>query len=213
MNEHDIRYVLSLSLEEAAFGCEKITKIKTGEVCSSCEGSGRSSTLDSTICPKCHGIGQIYQSYPISVHIPAGVKDGYQLHVNTKDQAGLRGEVLEELDVIVSIRAHKVFQRSDDDVIYEMPLNFAQAALGAELMVPTLKGSVKLRIPPGTQTGRLFRLKGKGIPHLDRRGKGDQLVKIRVVTPTSLGEHQRWLLERLAKSLSQAELGERKSRR
>jgi len=203
LNEHDTRYVVSLSLEEAAFGCEKTLKTKTSEVCPSCNGSGRSSAPDSTICPNCHGIGEIHQAHPMSVQIPAGVEDGCQLHINTKGQVGQRAEFPKRLNVMVSIKAHKVFQRSDDDVIYEMPLSFAQAALGAEVMVPTLKGNVELRIPPATQTGKVFRLKGKGIPHFGGRGKGDQLVKIRVVTPTWLDEHQQWLLEQLAKSLSQ----------
>lgn len=212
LNEHDTRYVVSLSLEEAVFGCEKIIKIKTSEICPSCNGSGKSSALDSTACSKCRGIGQIYQLHPMSVQIPAGVEDGCQLHINAKGQAGLEEEIPKELNVIVSIKAHKLFQRSGDDIVYEMPLNLAQVALGCEVMLPTLKNDVKLKIPPGTQTGKIFRLKGKGIPHFGRRGKGDQLVKIRVITPTSLDEHQRWLLEQLAKNLPQAELGKGKRR-
>ena len=212
LNKHDTCYVVSLSLEEAAFGCEKIIKIKTSEICPLCNGSGKSSAPDSTICSKCRGIGQIYQLHPMSVQIPDGVDDNYQLHINTKGQAGLKGKIPKELNVIVSIKAHKLFQRGGDDIIYEMPLNLAQVALGCEVMLPTLKNDVKLKIPAGTQTGKIFRLKGKGIPHLGRRGKGNQLIKVRVVTPTSLDEHQRWLLEQLAKNLPQAELGKGKGR-
>ncbi len=212
-NEHDIRYVVSLSLEQVASGCEQTIKIRTSEVCPSCNGSGRSSTPDSTACPSCRGTGETYQALPTSVRIPAGVKDGCQLRVETRGQIGEKGESPKRLSVVVSIRAHKIFQRHDDDIIYELPLNFAQAALGAEVMVPTLQGNVAFGIPAGTQTGEVFRLKRKGIPHFGRRGRGDQLIKVRVVTPTSLDESQRRRLERLAKSLPQAESRKPKNRK
>ena len=212
-NEDDIRCVVSLSLEQAASGCEQTIKIRSSEVCPLCNGSGRSSTPDSTPCPSCRGTGETYQALPTSVRIPAGVKDGCQLHVETRGQIGEKGEVPKRLSVVVSIRAHRLFQRSNDDIVYELPLNFAQAALGAEVMVPTLQGNVAFRIPAGTQTGEVFRLKHNGIAHFGRRGRGDQLIKVQVVTPTSLDESQRRRLEQLANSLPQAESGKRKSRK
>jgi len=151
--------------------------------------------------------------HPTPVKIPAGVEDGCQLHIDTRGQIGEQGKTPKRLSVVVSTRAHKIFQRHDDDIVYELPLNFAQAALGAEVVVPTLQGNVAFRIPAGTQTGEVFRLKHKGIPHFGRRGRGDQLIKVRVVTPTSLDERQRRRLEQLAKSLPQAESGKRKSRK
>ena len=208
LDERDIRYVVSLSLEEAASGCEKAIKIRASQVCPSCDGSGESSGLDSAACPECHGVGRTYQVHLISAQIPAGVEDGCQVHINTQGQVGLQAEIPRELEVVVSIKAHRLFERSGDDIIYEMPLSFTQAALGTEVMVPTLKDDVRLTIPRGTQTGRVFRFRGKGIPHFGRRGKGDYLVRIRIITPTSLDEHQRWLFEQLAKSLPEAKLGE-----
>jgi molecular chaperone DnaJ len=210
LNEHDTRYVVSLSLEEAALGCAKAIKIRTSRVCPSCNGSGKSSRLDSAVCPKCRGVGQTYHVCPITVQIPGGVEHGCQIRASTKGQARLKGWMPKELSIVISVRAHRLFRRSGDDIIYEAPLDFAQAALGTEMMVPTLKGDVRLRIPPGTQAGKIFRLKGKGASHFGRRGKGDHIVQIRVVTPGSLDGHQRWLLEQLAMSLPQSKLGKSK---
>lgn len=211
-NESHTRYVVSLSLEEAASGCNKIIRMKASELCPSCNGSGASPLPDSAICQECTGAGQVYKLYPISVQIPAGVEDGCRLRVRSGAEGGLKGKPPKELEVVVSIRGHRLFKRLADDIVYEMPLNFAQAALGCEVMVPTLKRPVKLGIPPGTQTGKVLRLKGKGIPHFGRRGKGDQLVEVRVVTPVSVDEHQQRLLEELARSFSQTELGKARRR-
>ncbi len=205
----DIRYAVSISLEEAAFGCRKNINIKTSKKCPSCKGSGKISDSDSTICSKCQGTGQIYQTYQIAVDIPAGINDGYQLHIKTKAQPEQKEKIPKELNILVSVKAHKLFQRVDSDIIYELPLNFSQAALGAEVMVPTLKGEAKLKIPSGTQTGKIFRFKGKGLPHFSRHGKGDLLIKILVITPMSLDEHQRRLLEQLAEKLPQPQIGKR----
>jgi molecular chaperone DnaJ len=101
----------------------------------------------------------------------------------------------------LSVAEHKFFTRDDDNILYKLPINFAQAALGAEIEVPTLDGNAKLKIPAGSQTGTAFRLKGKGIPHLHRNGRGDQLVKLLIVTPDSLTKHQRQLFQELADTL------------
>lgn len=211
-DEPEIRYAVSISLEEAAFGCQKTVNIKTIEECSSCNGSGKASAHSSAICSRCHGDGQIYRSYPMPVDIPAGIEDGYQFHINTRAAPEQKGKIPEELIVLVSVKAHSVFQRIGSDITYELPLNFSQAALGGEMPVPTLKGEAKLKVPPGTQTGKVLRLKGKGIPHFGRHGRGDQLVKILVVTPMELDEHQRWLLGQLAEKLPRPRVGKRKKR-
>ena len=103
--------------------------------------------------------------------------------------------------MVLSVNRHEFFERDSNDVLYELPINFAEAALGIEVEVPTLYGETKLKIPAGSQTGRIFRLKDKGIPHLHGRGQGDQLVRLLVVTPESLSKEQRKLFEELARSL------------
>jgi molecular chaperone DnaJ len=211
-DEPEIRYAVSISLEEAAFGCQKTVNIKTIEECSSCNGSSKASIHGSAICSRCHGDGQIYRSYPMPIDIPTGVEDGYQLHIDTRAAHDQTGKIPEELIVLVSVKAHSVFQRNGADITYELPLNFSQAALGTEVTVPTIKGKTKLKIPPGAQTGKILRLKGKGIPHFGRHGRGDQLVKILVVTPIELDEHQRWLLKQLAEKLPQPRVEKRKKR-
>lgn len=205
MTEHDPRYAVSISLEEAAFGCHKTIDIKTTEKCPSCNGSGRSS--GSAICPRCQGTGRLYQVYPVPVDIPAGIEDGYQLHIKPKASPDQKGKIPKELDLLVSVKVHKLFRRAGADIIYELSLNFPQAALGTEVMVPTLKEEARLKIPPGTQTGKIFRLKGKGIPRFGKKGVGDLLVHLTVLTPTSLDEHQRELLEQLAAKLPRPHIG------
>lgn len=205
MTEHDPRYAVSISLEEAAFGCHKTIDIKTTEKCPLCNGAGKSSS--SAVCLKCQGTGHLYQTYPLSVDIPAGVEDGYQLHIKPKTSPQQKGKIPRELDVLVSVKANKLFRRAGADIIYELSLNFPQAALGTEVMVPTLKEEVRLKISPGTQTGEILRLKGKGIPRFGKNGVGDLLVHVTVLTPTELDEHQRELLEQLAAKLPQPHIG------
>jgi molecular chaperone DnaJ len=133
--------------------------------------------------------------------VPAGVDDGTTIRLTGEGNAGLRGGSSGSLYVVLSVPKHKLYTRDGDDVIFELSINFAQAALGAEVEVPTLYGKSKLKIPSGSQAGRLFRLKDKGIPHLHRSGRGDQLVRLLVVTPESLTKEQRHLFEELAKSM------------
>jgi molecular chaperone DnaJ len=123
------------------------------------------------------------------------------IRITGEGDAGYRGGSAGNLYVEISVAKHKFFSREGDNVIYELPLNFAHAALGTEVAVPTLYGESKLKIPAGSQTGKLFRMKDKGIPRLHGMGRGDQLVLLRVVTPESLTKDQRKLFEELAKSL------------
>jgi len=166
--------------------------------CSQCHGEG---AIITDPCPQCRGTGRQKYKRNISVEIPPGVDDGTGIRLRGEGEAGARHGSPGDLYVMVSVRRHEFFVREGDDVIFELPVNFAQAALGIEVEVPTLYGKSKLSIPVGSQTGRVFRLKDKGIPHLRRRGRGDQLVRLLVVTPESLTKEQSRLFEELAKSL------------
>ncbi len=167
--------------------------------CSRCHGEGRIITEP---CPQCRGTGKEKHQRKILVNIPAGVDDGNQLRLSGEGDAGTRGGSPGDLYVILSVQEHELFTRDGDDIHYELPIDFVQAALGTEVEVPTIDGKSKLKIPPGSQTGTVFRLKGKGFPHLHHRGHGDQLVTLFVVTPESLNDKQRQLLRELANSLN-----------
>ena len=167
-------------------------------VCNQCHGEGR---LVTEPCPDCKGNGFEKRRRRISVTVPAGVDDGNGIRLSGEGDAGARGGSPGNLYVVISVNRHEFFEREGDDVLYELPLNFAEAALGVEVDVHTLYGDTKLKVPAGSQTGRVFRLKDKGIPHLHSRGQGDQLVRLLVVTPESLSKEQRKLFEELARSM------------
>ena len=169
--------------------------------CSQCRGEGRIITEP---CSQCQGTGKEKRQRSILVKIPAGVDDGSQMRLSDEGEAGTRGGSSGNLYVILSVKQHELFTRDGDNILYELPINFAQAALGAEVEVPTLDGTTKLKVPAGSQTGEVFRLKNNGIPHLHRSGRGDQLVTLFVVTPDSLTKKQRQLFEELASSLGPA---------
>ncbi len=173
--------------------------IVTRTICPRCEGTGEVIT---TPCTECGGTKRVRRVRRIQVDIPAGVDDGTQIRLSGEGEAGLRGGPPGNLYVVLRVDPHPLFQRHNNDILLELPINIVQAALGTEVDVPTLDGPVKLRIPPGTQHGRVFRLRGKGVPHLRRRGRGDQLVTIRVVVPTHLNDKQRRLLRELGETLS-----------
>jgi molecular chaperone DnaJ len=135
------------------------------------------------------------------VNIPAGVDNGSRIRLSGEGNVGARGGHAGNLYVNLNVREHDFFTREDDDIVYELPINVAQAALWIEVEVPTLHGDVKLKVPAGTQTGHIFQLKNKGIPHLRGRGQGDQLVVLKVLTPESLTKKQRQLFEELAKEM------------
>jgi molecular chaperone DnaJ len=135
------------------------------------------------------------------VKVPAGIDDGNGIRLTGEGDAGFRGASPGNLYVVCSVKKHRFFTREGDNIVFELPVNFAQAALGAEVAVPTLYGGSRLRVPAGSQTGRVFKLKDRGIPRLHGMGRGDQLVVLRVVTPESLSKEQRRLFEELSKSL------------
>jgi len=163
--------------------------------CSNCSGSGR---VIKEKCGTCHGAGKVKRQRKINVRIPAGVDEGAQIRLSGEGEAGLRGGPAGDLYIVIRVKSHDFFERDGDDIYCEVPLTFAQAALGDEIEIPTLTEKVKLKIPAGTQTGTFFRLKGKGVPRLRGYGQGDQHVKVTVVTPTNLSEEQRELLRQFA---------------
>lgn len=184
-------------VQNTAFG-----RIVNRRVCSACNGQGQ---IIKEKCEVCHGNGRVRKQRNIQVNIPAGVDEGAQLRVSGEGEAGLRGGPPGDLYVVIRVKSHDFFHREGDDIYCEVPLTFAQAALGDEIEVPTLTGAVKLKIPAGTQTSTYFRLKGKGVPRLRGYGQGDQHVKVVVVTPTKLTDEQREALHHFSKSSSDQE--------
>jgi molecular chaperone DnaJ len=165
--------------------------------CPRCEGEGEVVTSP---CPECRGRKQVQRTRIVSVQIPAGVDDGTQVRLSGEGEPGLYGGPPGNLYVALNVRPHPIFVRQGNDILLELPLNISQAALGDTVQVPTLDGTEDLAIPPGTQTGETFRLRGRGVPFLRRNGRGDQLVTVYVKTPTNLTEEQRDLLRHLAKT-------------
>ena len=138
--------------------------------------------------------------------MPAGVDVSYRMRLRGEGQAGIYGGSPGDVYVNFSIASHKFFVREGNDIHYALPINFAQAALGCSVQVPTLDGDATLKIPSGTQNGKVFTLKDKGVPRIDGKGKGDQYVKAFVVTPQSLNSNQRQLMEELAETLPEADI-------
>jgi molecular chaperone DnaJ len=143
----------------------------------------------------------VRQPRSITIKVPAGVDADAQIRISSEGDVGMRGSPAGNLYVTLDIEAHPYFVREQNDILLELPLNVAQASLGAELDVPTLDGTEKLKVPAGTQTGQVFRLRGKGVPFLRHSGRGDQLVISRVVVPKKLTEQQRRLMHELAQTL------------
>jgi molecular chaperone DnaJ len=164
--------------------------------CSHCNGEGK--ILDNP-CSTCRGSGSVKDNKTLSVKVPPGVETGNRLKVTGEGGQGTKGGVNGDLYVLINVREHPIFSREGNDVICETPISFTQSALGAEIEIPTLEGKISLKIPEGTQSGKIFRLRGKGIPVLQGYGRGDQLVVVRVETPTNLNRQQRELLEEFAR--------------
>lgn len=163
--------------------------------CNVCRGAGR---VIKDPCETCHGAGRVEREKQLEVKIPAGVETGSRLRVSGEGESGVQGGAPGDLYVVIHVAAHEQFERQGSNLYEAVPITFAQAALGAEIMVKTLDADEKLKIPMGTQTGTVFRLRGKGMPALGGRGRGDLFVSVTVMTPTSLTREQRKLLEQLA---------------
>ena len=172
-----------------------IFNMLTVVTCDQCGGSGKTVAIP---CHTCKGEGRTRSTRKVKVTVPPGVDNGLQLRMRAEGEAGMRGGQPGDLLVAISVREHPLFQRNGNDVILELPLNVAQAALGTEIKVPTVGGEELLEIPAGTQNETIFRLKGKGAPSLRGQGRGDQVVVTRIVVPTKLSDRQRELLEELA---------------
>lgn len=183
-------------VQQNIFG--RFTNIST---CMRCQGEGR---IITDPCPQCRGSGKENFQRSIGVKIPAGVENGTRVRLSGEGDAGTKGGPSGNLYINLTVKEHKLFIRDEDDILYDLSVNFAQAALGTEVDVPTLSGDVKLKIPAGSQSGEVIKLKNKGIPHLNGHGQGNQLVKLKVVTPETLTKKQRQLFEELAKDLGPA---------
>ena len=175
--------------------------------CPNCGGSGE---IIEKPCSACHGQGRVKKSAPLQIHIPAGVDNDSQLRVPGKGNSGLRGGGAGDLYVIIRVRPSNVFERSGTDLLCEIPVSFAVAAAGGEVAVPTIAGKTMIRVPAGTQSDTVLRLKGKGAPSLRGGGRGDLHIRIIVETPANLSKEQLELLEKFNASLS--EKNQRKQR-
>ena len=166
--------------------------------CDRCNGEGE---LVSTPCHECRGYKRVQSTHRMTVQVPAGVDDGTQIRLAGQGEPGINGGPSGNLYVQLKVKQHKHFQRQENDILLDVRINYAQAALGDEIMVPTLDGETTLKIPAGTQTGKTFTLADKGVPFLRRTGRGDELVTVHVMTPESLTDDQRKLLKQLGKTL------------
>ena len=227
----DLRYNLSISFEDAAFGTTKKIRVPRWERCSECDGLGARSRDGILACAACHGTGQvrIQQGFfsisrtcskcggegrgitdpcpactgrkrvererTLSVKIPGGVETGTAIRLSGEGELGTQGGPPGDLYVVLNVEAHPIFEREGQDILCDVPITFVQAALGTEIEVPTLSGPAKLKVPAGTQPGHVFRLRGKGFPHLRGSGHGDQLCRVAVEVPAKLSSKQKELLK------------------
>ena len=172
--------------------------------CSTCGGQGKVVTQP---CSNCKGTGRDRKNRKLAVTIPAGVESGTHIRLSGEGEPGSNGGRPGDLYVSLGVREHALFERRGYDILYSMPINMAQATLGETMTIPTIQGQAELEVPAGTQSGKLFRIKGQGVPHLRGNQRGDQLVTVIVRTPESLSEEQRQLFQELAKSFGDADTG------
>jgi molecular chaperone DnaJ len=171
--------------------------MQTVQDCHYCQGTGRVIMAN---CQDCSGIGRKDGEETISIQIPAGVSEGMQLSLTSKGHAGEKGGPSGDLLIIIEEIEHEHLERDGANIFYELNLNFADAVLGTSIEVPTLTGKAKINIPKGTQSGKIFRLKGKGIPSLEAAYKGDQLIHVRVWTPQNLNAEEKKMIDELRNS-------------
>ena len=167
------------------------------KTCGQCGGQG---TVIKDPCRSCHGSGVTQKSQSLNIKIPPGVDSGSRLKLRSEGEAGSNGGPAGDLYVVINVQEHPLFVRQDNDIVCEVPVSFTQAALGAEIEVPTIEGKLKMKVAAGTQSGAVLRLRGKGVPDLRGSGRGDQLVRVLVETPRKLTARQRELLEEFARS-------------
>jgi molecular chaperone DnaJ len=244
----DMRYNLTISFEEAAFGTTKEIEITRNENCDECKGSGAAKGTQPETCPQCNGTGEISYAQNtafgrfvnvracdkcggegtivkepcnkcngrkrirkvkrISLNIPAGIDDGQAITLRGEGEAGERGGSSGDLYVYITVRPHTIFTRRGYDLHCDIPITFVQAALGAEIEVPTLEGKVKYKVPEGTQTGTIFRLRNQGIQRLRSTTRGDLFVRVNIEVPKRLKEKQKQLLRQFEKETAGKEYHE-----
>lgn len=163
--------------------------------CDECEGTGKVPEL---VCKECRGSGTVRNTKKLKIKIPAGMDDGQRLRILHEGEAGYKGSTFGDLYLRINVKPHPSFKREGEHIFSEIPISFYQAALGTEIETETVDGKVKLKIPAGTQSGKMFRLKGKGVPYLNDSGRGDHIVTVRVVTPTKLTKKEKELFKKLA---------------
>jgi len=188
----DLEANVDITLEEAFRGTRKSFAMELDEPCPTCHGSGN---VDGKPCATCHGNGWQRRHHEVDVKIPAGVKTGQRVRVSGEGAGvpGARGD----LYLTVTVAPHPLFERKGDDIVYTLPINAPDAALGAAIEVPTLKGKVSMKVPPATSSGRIFRLRGYGMPRLRSGVSGDELVRVRIVMPESLTVDEQDLYRKL----------------
>lgn len=235
----DVRQVIDITFEEAAFGCKKKLTLTQLEKCSECNGSGAKAGTQPVTCQKCggsgqvrtqtrtplgfmtnvttctqchgtgtiindpcrncHGSGKVRKTKTIEIDIPAGIDNGQTMQLGGKGEPGERGGPNGDLLVTVRVKPHQMFKRDGFNVYIDLPISFTDAALGATVKVPTLDGLVEYDIPEGTQPGSVFRLRGKGIPYIRGKNRGDEFVTLDVEIPKSLSSKQKELLREFEK--------------
>ena len=246
-----LRTSVTISFEEAAFGCEKEVSIDRIEQCPDCHGSGCAQGTTAEVCPDCRGSGVVQQrrqtplgfmstsapcqrcggkgkiihqpcpkcggkgrvkvSKTVTVNIPAGIDDGQTVAVRGQGDSGRNGGPAGDLRVTVSVRPDPLFERDGYDIWCEIPITFAQAAMGDDIVVPTVDGKVSYHVPEGTQSGTVFRLRDKGVPALNGRGRGDQYVRVVVEVPKRMTKAQKDKLREFDAALSDKNYQKRKS--
>ncbi|MBM3801158.1 MAG: molecular chaperone DnaJ [Acidimicrobiia bacterium] len=163
--------------------------------CHHCQGKG---TIVKNPCKECRGEGRVHRERTLELKIPAGVDNGQRMRLSGEGEAGVHAGPAGDLDVVFYVKEHEIFERQQNHIYCTIPISFSQAALGAEITIPTLEGEDRLRVPEGTQSGKVFCLRGKGIASPTGKGRGDQYVRVSVTTPTKLTREQRKLLEQFA---------------
>src|SRR6187401_3006925 len=174
-----------------------IGQMQTVTTCPTCNGEGSTITAK---CAACKGEGRVYGEDAISIDIPAGVQEGMQLNLSGKGNAGERGGAPGDLIILIEEEAHKELQRDGLNVAFELHITFPDAVFGTQVEVPTIDGRAKIKVPPGTQSGKIFRLKGKGFPAVNSYEKGDQLIHVNVWTPQNLNAEEKQMMEKMSRS-------------